>query len=284
MHLVRVRLQGVVPGLPLAGGTNQFFAELNRDRPDCAAMDEVVYSLNPQVHACDDTSLVENLEAQAETVRMARSLCADRPIIISPVTLIGRLGPYAAGPPQPGELPPNVDVRQASLFGAGWTAGSIKYLSESGAASLTYYETTGWLGLVETEAGSPMPDRFPSIPGAVFPLYHVFADLAALQGGELVEAHSSDPLTVEALALRSAGRTHLLVANMTHAPQTVVVTPLPPGRVRMRRLDEESALDAMTDPARFRSSGSTEEVRNRELELTLAPYAVVRIDALEPLP
>ena len=30
-----------------------------------------------------------------------------------------------------------------SLFGAGWTAGSLKYLAEGGAHSLTYYETTG---------------------------------------------------------------------------------------------------------------------------------------------
>ena len=99
---VRDRLRDAAPGVPVAGGTKLFFAEINRDPPECAAMDGLVYSINPQVHACDDTSLIENLEAQADTVQSARALCADLPIFISPVTFIGRDGPYAAGPPVAG--------------------------------------------------------------------------------------------------------------------------------------------------------------------------------------
>ena len=48
--------------------------------------------------------------------------------------------PYASAAPPPvpaGELPPQVDVRQMSLFGAGWTLGSLKYLAESGVSSAT---------------------------------------------------------------------------------------------------------------------------------------------------
>ncbi len=73
---------------------------------------------------------------------------------------------------EPGELPPQVDVRQMSLFGACWTAGSFKYLAEAGTQSITFYETTGWRGVMETEAGSPLPELFRSLPGTVFPMYH----------------------------------------------------------------------------------------------------------------
>lgn len=276
---VRQYLANVAPGVIFAGGTDGFFAELNRDRPEIEALDAVSYSTNPQVHACDDITLVENVEAQAHTVETARSFCGNRPILISPVTLIGRYGPWAAGPPEPGGLPPQVDVRQASLFGAGWTVGSLKYLAQSGVASVTYYETTGWLGLIETDAGSPMSDRFPSHPGVAFPLYHIFADLAEWKTGYLMTLRSSDPLTTEGLALQCGTALHLLVTNMTSRHQAVVVRPLETNRAWVRCLDENTAQIAMTEPQRFRTIGTVEEVRNGELQLNLPPYAVVRIDA-----
>lgn len=282
IRLARERLEQAVPGAPFAGGTNQFFAELNRDRPDVAVTDGVAYSINPQVHASDNTSLVENLEAQADTVRMARSLCGDRPIFVSPVTFIGRFGPWAAGPPEPGGLPPRVDVRQASLFGAGWTAGSIKYLAESGAASLTYYETTGWLGLMQRDEGAPMPERFPAAPGAVFPLYHVFADLAEWRPGDLVDVRSEDPRGVVGMAMRTAGALHLLVANLRHSPQDIVIGPLAATRARMRRLDEETAETAMRAPDLFRALGDVMEIHDHTLTLTMAAFAVARVDVPEP--
>src|SRR5581483_3007614 len=96
---VRERLAGALPGVPFIGGANGFFAELNRDRPEVAVTDGIAYAITPQAHACDDTSLVENLAAQAATVETARSFCGDKPILISPVTFIGRFGPWAAGPP-----------------------------------------------------------------------------------------------------------------------------------------------------------------------------------------
>lgn len=278
VRLARERLQSAVGKAPFVGGTNQFFAELNRDRPEVEAMDGVVYSINPQVHACDDESLVENLEAQAATVATARSFSGDLPIMVSPITLAARTGPYPAGPPEPGGLPPQVDVRQASLFGAGWTAVSVKYLAASRVASITYYETSGWRGVVEVDAGSAMPERFPSSPGIVFPMYHVFRDLADLKAGQLVEATATEPLLVDGLALRSNGTMHVLVANLTPRPQLATVGPFKARQVRVRQLNEETAQEAMSEPERFRASGTVTSVRDGRLSLELPPYAVVRLD------
>ncbi|MGH2589927.1 MAG: hypothetical protein ACRDGW_03920, partial [Actinomycetota bacterium] len=87
VRLVRDRLAPRLGGVPIAGGTDMYFCELNRTRPDVEAMDGVFYSIVPQVHAFDDLSLVETLEAQAETIRSAAALADGRPVIVSPITL-----------------------------------------------------------------------------------------------------------------------------------------------------------------------------------------------------
>ena len=56
----------LLPGDDVVGGTNAYFAELNRQRPGIRF--PVAFSINPQVHAFDDLSLIENLEAQPETI------------------------------------------------------------------------------------------------------------------------------------------------------------------------------------------------------------------------
>src|SRR5205823_1024246 len=117
MRLARDRLGNVLPSVSFAGGTDQFFTELNRDWSQVEAADAIVYSLNPQVHASDNSSVMENLQGQADQVRSTRHFCGDKPIFVSPVTFVGRSGPFPAGPPEPGGLPGQVDVRQASLFG-----------------------------------------------------------------------------------------------------------------------------------------------------------------------
>src|SRR5690606_7487642 len=84
IELARQVLGGVAP---IFGGTDSFFTELNRNRPDIAVMDGVVYSVNPQVHAFDDASLTETLATQAVTVASARQFSGDLPLHVGPVTL-----------------------------------------------------------------------------------------------------------------------------------------------------------------------------------------------------
>jgi hypothetical protein len=279
--LAREALAPAAPGALIAGGTDANFCELNRNRPRYTPGDGVSYAITPQIHAFDERSLTENIAAQAETVATARHFSDDAPIVVSPVTLKPRFNAVATTEepaPAPGELPPPVDPRQMSLFAAGWTVGSVGSLARAGAASLTYYETTGWRGLMETETGSPVPAAFPSRPGDVFPLYHVFADLAEWQDGEIISTSSDDPLAVEALAIRTEDRSHLLIANHTPHGQRVRISPLADGEVSMRRLNAENAPRAMADPQDFRASAESAPIDGGSLQLTLAPFEVVRID------
>jgi hypothetical protein len=165
-----------------------------------------------------------------------------------------------------------------SLFGAAWTVGSVKYLGESGAGVVTYYETTGWRGVMETESGSSVPQRFPAAPRQVFPLYHVLADLGEWERGQLVACTSSAPLRVNGLAVRHHDGLHILAANMTGASQQVEVRPFEIPRVVVRDLDDRNAWEAMFRPEQFRASRRPVMVHAASLHLTLAPHAVVRID------
>jgi hypothetical protein len=278
---VRDRIAPHLPGVPIGGGTNLYFAELNRSRPNTAGLDTVAYSINPQVHASDERSLVENIEAQRDTVTSARTFCAGLPLVVSPVTLKPRFNPDAVGPEptlRPGELPSAVDARQMSLFAAAWTLGSIKQLAEAGAASVTYYETTGWRGIKETDRGSPSPESFLSTPGQAFPVYHIFADIAGLKTAELIACSSTDPLRVQGLALSDGGNIHLLVANLTADTQTCSIERITGDSAQVRSLDASTVAQATAQPLQFRSQLSSMPLTLSTLILALAPYSVTRID------
>ncbi|MEZ4733413.1 MAG: hypothetical protein R3E79_40475 [Caldilineaceae bacterium] len=282
--LAREALANDDPTVPVGAGTNIYFTELNRMRPPVDVVDVVAYSINPQVHAFDNASLVETLAAQATTAGSARQFCNDLPLIVSPITLQPRFNPNATGPepePGPGALPSQVDPRQMSLVGAGWTLGSIKYLAETGeVSSVTYYETTGWRGVMETAQGSALSAQFRSIPGGVFPLYHILADVAEFAGGEVIQSRSSEPLQVDGLVLHKDGRTRLLLTNFTARPQMVII-PGVDGQAKVRLLDETNAEAAMSNPAAFRTPPQTTlTATNGNLDLTLRPFATACVDLL----
>ena len=275
----------------IGAGTSVYFTELNRNRPPFGVLDLVNYSITPQIHAFDNASLIETHEGQAATVESAQGFVAGRPLSISPVTLKPRFNPDATSPelkPRPGELPPQVDVRQMSLLGAGWTAGSIKYLSESkcgcgkGVYNITFYETTGWRGVMELDGGSPLPDKFKSLPGAVFPLYHVLADVGEFAGGGIVLSNSSAPGKVEALVIQKGERIRALLSNLGPKPQVVRVMDIGlTGSVNVKHLDETNAEAAMENPESFRADpGVLVQVGEAGLELNLIPYGLARVDSI----
>jgi hypothetical protein len=229
---------------PVGGGTDGWFAEINRDPPDPASLDYLTYSVTPQVHAFDDISLVETLEMQRLTVDSARALAAGKPIVVGPVTL----RPRGADP----------DPRQGSLFCAAWTIGSLKQLALARADAVTYHEAFGPNGVA---AGDP------------FPVYQALAEVQRLNGCELVRADSSEPTRVEAIAASGGGGLRFLVANLRLAQERVTIASLAGSTALVRTLDVDSLAAGKPRESQLGLTGGT-------LALQLQPYAIAAVQLL----
>ena len=132
---------------------------------------------------------------------------------------------------------------------------------------------------METDAGSPLPKEFPSEPGAVFPMYHVFADIAEFGGKQIYPTHCTHPLLAEGLTLfDTKGSRRILAANLTGDPQDLKIK-TGTCTARIRYLDETTAEHAMHRPEEFRRhSGEQKESVSGKIELKLLPFAVARVD------
>lgn len=263
---------------PIGLGTKANFAELNRDWPPLETADFISFTANPQVHAFDNASIAETPTSLPAIIETALQHSGGKPIALSPLTLKQQFNPVAIGPEAPapaGELPSKVDPRQASLFAAGWTLACIKQLAQSGHLHhISLYETTGWLGVMETETSSPLPNKFPSLSGGVFPVYHLLADICELANAQALPTVSSEPLRVEALALETTNQRRLLLANLTNHPQTITLDEWgEDGTVWV--LDDRNYVQAALSPEDYR------QYRGAALDnqpLTLLPYALACID------
>jgi hypothetical protein len=285
IELARQFLASSLPGTKWMGGTNGNFAELNRQRPTIAVMDGVTYTINPQVHAWDERSLVEAIQAQRDTLITARSFCATLPICVTSVTLkppFNQAATEAEAPQAANVLPASVDPRQMSLFAAGWTVGSLRSLSAGGAHAVTYYETVGWRGLMESEAGNPLPQQFPSAPGMIFPLYYLFAFLAGGKGAKLVEARSPHSIFVEGVGYERANELALAVANLQPHAQAVILGPLPPGEATMQRLNAGTFALAAAGPEEFWAQAESLRLEVGTAKLLLQPYETLFLSIRTP--
>lgn len=269
---VRQSLQEVVPAPRIGVGTNGDFAELNRYRPPVGSADFLTYSVNPQVHATDHDSIVEALAGQSDTARSARSFAGPASIHVGPITLKPRSdwrgGPYAIAGLT--EVPRDADVRQATAFLAGWTLGSIAALAREGAAAATYYELTGCRGLVGVPTQAALPEPFATIGADVFPVYHLFADLAELADAECKVMDCELPDAFAGLLFRRADGMVALLANLTSSSQRWTL-PFRAGRVRVHS-DSTQNPPEILDPWLVRDSA----------HLELPAHSYVRAEGVSP--
>lgn len=266
-------------GVPIGAGTDAFFTQLNRERPKEIISDFVVYSNNPQVHAFDNDSMIKTLDGQASNVQSARAFLPGKPIGVSPVTLKMRWNPDATSQDavRPGTLPKQVDPRQMSLFGAVWTLGSIGAMISSEASLVTYYELTGWKGMMEDEAVCPLPELFPSLPGMVYPMYFVFAWLGDFKGGLAAVSKTSDGKSL-AILLKKGDRRRLLISNQTQKELCVHASGIK-GIGRIKLLCMDNIREAVLNPEKFLQGNSITEVNiGGKTGITLPAYSIACID------
>lgn len=184
MEVAYAALKAHFPHIPIGFGTDGYFTQLNRNRPQTAVFDFLQFSPNPQVHAFDTRSIIENLSAQRDVVRTAQSFAPGKAIHVVPITLRARHNPNPADA---------IDPRQHSLLTAAWTLLSMKYLAPCEA--LSYFEWVGEKGILPQEGSSPLTDYLQQI--------------VEFQPVCIVDTHSSDPLKKDLLLLENGRKERL---------------------------------------------------------------------------
>ncbi|MGI8702207.1 MAG: hypothetical protein ACR2JU_13570 [Nocardioidaceae bacterium] len=253
---------------PVFSGTDQFFNELNRARPDYSGLDGVAFSLNPQVHASDDRSVTQNASTINDIAAFCRRLYPAQQIAVGPVQLLGLDGPYPAGPPTPGGLPPGQDARHGALFGAAWTLSFIEAATRGAVDHVTLFDLTGPRGLALESSGS-----------VGLPVLWLLAQLRGTGDADavLVDAEGDDDgERCAALAMRGPRGLRVLVANLRDQTLDVRLR-LDAPMASVRTLDELTLAD--TDALTGREpAGAQQPVGGGWLPMLLRPYAVVSVD------
>ncbi|MBN1129537.1 MAG: hypothetical protein JXA71_11150 [Chitinispirillaceae bacterium] len=253
---VATTLRAAVPAVTVAGGTDGYFVEINRNRPPVEQLDSIVYAATPQVHTFDKTAIMDNLPGLQETLDASAAFAPKKQIIISPITLRPRENPLVPGKDG------GHDERQSTLFAASWLAGVLAYCTLGNAAAVTIGEMSGPGGYVSRDGSGLFPLSFP------------LALIAAASGAPAECRRSSDPERVIALQWRHRAVFSALVINLSGKAC----------RVRIRGIPENS-LTAVLDTASVHAvtSGSDPllehsytviENKNGACLMDLAPYAM----------
>ncbi len=264
------------PAAEVGGGMFSYFTELNRKRPPAELIDFICHTGLPIVHAGDDISFTETLEALPSIFASVRAFGGGKPYWVFPTAVSMRDNPYGAAPAEnPGNVRQamnRVDPRERGLIGAAWYSGYLARAARDGVDAVTLAAVAGPSGIVYTRQDHDQP-WFDGADAPVYPHYHVIAGHAALQGAEVREVTLSDPGSVQALAVSSDDGDRLWLTNLTASPRTVRVTGLQ-GTADILALDEDNFEAACRD-ADWRNSAPR---RSADLAaVTLAPYAVAEL-------
>lgn len=257
------------PGARLGGGMFSYFTELNRKRPPIAELDFVSFTTSALVHAGDDRSVAEGLEALPYIARSVRAIVGDTPYAVGPSAIGMRDNPYGqATAPNPGNIRQAMnrnDPRQRGLLGAAWNLAYFAHFARGGAREIALGGGVGPFGLLHTPADYPQPGFDGA--GGFFPVYHVVRGLARLRGAPMRAVEISSPRELQAFA---AG-TEVWIANLMGETRRVKTAAALSGR--LARLDAESFLSAARDAdalGRFERPFSGDEIE-------LDAHAVVRL-------
>ena len=231
---------GGLASVPIATGTASDLARIHLAPAPLVTADAVCWSMHPQAHATDLTTIAETPDGARDQARTVKQRLPGLPLAIT--ATFGRHG-------QP-------DPRAGSLFAAGWTLALLAALGEAGADSVTLAEA--W----------PDGDHL-----AALPVMHVLAALAAVREASLRPVVSTLD-AVRAVAFERDDRVTLFVANL--APRDCDLA-LPPAHDAWTAwmLDDDAPLGGGAATALI--DGEASIVASGRL--SLGPCAIARLEA-----
>jgi hypothetical protein len=197
------------PTAEVGGGVRTNFTELNRYRGAASAGDFITHGTTAIVHAADDVSVLQTLQALPQIFASAEALAPTRPYRLGLVSIGMRSNPYGA---TVAENPSNIrrpmamaDPRQRGLFAAAWMIAAVAATEASKVESLALAAPSGPLGLLDGDNARPV--------------FHVFAALTRLNGRDRLSVET--PAGIAAIAASSPHGTAVMLANLTPEVRTL---------------------------------------------------------------
>jgi hypothetical protein len=252
-----------LPQVLIGGGFPTYFTELNRCPPSSDSFDYLTHATSPLVHAADDYSLVQSLEALPDVFRSGLKLASGKPYRITTSAIGAWRNPYG------GQLTPNPrrerltlsdqDPRQSSLLAAVWT------LAHYQAAQVSAVNAIALWAVNEPFVVAQM--------GEYWPVFHVLKGLAEARYKQPVTFTTSASQVIALGWLQGAGgNVRLWLANLSATSQQVTLSDLQVKGCKV--LDEDSYVQALSDPGFFSTLCGVEEDEG----VSLGAWAVALID------
>lgn len=201
----------------IGGGMLSYFTELNRKRVPADRLGFISHCTNPIVHAADDLSVMQTLEALPFITRSVRAIYGDKPYRIGPSTIPMRQNPYGSRTmdnPVGSRIPmANRDPRHNGRFAEAFALGYAIRVLDANIECLTLSALTGPFGLVAGKAE-------PTEEGSNRPLFDTVKLLSGLAGSAWNGCTSSHPS--EVLAFQSGSTLHIV--NLTAEEQSIDIS------------------------------------------------------------
>ncbi|WP_428425578.1 D-apionate lactonase [Pararhizobium sp.] len=206
------------PGTRLGGGMLSYFTELNRKRVPSENLAFISHCTNPIVHAADDVSVMQTLEALPFITRSVRAIYGGKPYRIGPSTIPMRQNPYGSRTMDNlngARIPmANRDPRHTGQFAAAFAAGYVASVLDAGVETLTLSALTGSFGFY-AEKHEPVKE------GGKRPLHAIVKGLAEIAGEKWQAITSSAPGKVLAFIVKTTGGGTVWIINLTAEKQSI---------------------------------------------------------------
>lgn len=197
-----------------------YFTELNRKRVPARALDFITHCTNPIVHASDDLSVMQTLEALPFITRSTRAIYGDKAYRIGPSTIAMRQNPYGSrtmeNPAGARITMAKTDPRHNSVFAEAFAMAYAIQVLDAELECLTLSALTGSFGLIAGQ-GEPISE------GGKRALFNTIKWLAGVAQSKWRECISSEPAQVVAFIVEGAKGSYLRLVNVTSEMKNVNV-------------------------------------------------------------
>ncbi len=265
-------VRAVFPNCRVGGGMLTNFTELNRCRPDPENCDFISHGNTAIVHAADDLSVRETLEALPQIMKSAQTIGSSKPYRLGLMSVGMRSNPYGAdvatNPAQVRQPMAREDPRQRGLFGAAYAVGVLAAAADCGVEALCPAAPFGPMGAIYERQTHAQPYFDETSGAAVYPIFHVIKAAARLAGKEHLTL-ANLPLGLHGFGARMADADHVILANVS--PEMVPIDLKRSGTCHL--LDRSTFEHATMDSAWLGQLGNATDGK-----LKLDPYAVAFIE------